>query len=688
MRGELAIALTGVCVWLGACDGEAAPASPDVLGGKGDGPGSVPDGCSSLTVAALDIWAQPLRAPSVRIGATVGTALGLCAGADFGVTVEAPLHHAFEGELAWRGGELTVTQSNAGQDSAWMLTHNGRAWTLWVGLAHRYFAASGPPARHGNDVRLLMDGQDAWSALAAEVKKAQRLVTGTSWWWTSDFELVRDAARHPTTTLLARKANTVIGVLEASPVEKKIMVGQFVGQDGLFSNLTVDDSLLAHAKKSGDRFEYMGEANPTAGDFTLSFPSVDFATRVDDAFAPNGDYAGDVGLAPFVESIAVGASDIPFVAGFELPIASWHQKFWTVDQKVAFIGGMNAKTTDWDTSAHRVFDPLRMKLTATSEQRRAVSEKRAEPDFGPRKDYMVRVAGPSVIDAVEVFHRRWERQRTGTNEYAAQATRFTLGETPAAVANGVQLQMIATMPAPLSENAILESLVRAVGEAKDFIYIEDQYFRAPLLNDAIVARMDAVPGLVLVVVTMPVDEWTDPGCWQTAIAYQRFRTRFPSRFRIYQLRTFDYVRTDCTFCQDETEAHFVAMDTHSKLVIVDDLFLEVGSCNSNNRGLLYEGELAVAVVDTPWVAAQRKRIFANLLGTPSGDIAPKDILKRLDAAATKNQDAWNRWDDEGMDIDLDGDALPTGWQPTGFLYPLTFNPPASCVLEDVGADAT
>ncbi len=671
---------------LAACDGESTPATgPDPLGGKGDG---TTDGCATLKVEALDIWAQPLHDASVRIGADVGTKTGLCAGRDFDISVEAPLHHTFSADLAWHDGELAVAQSNAGENSAWMLTQDGREWTLWVGVAHRYFAASGRPARHGNDVRLLMDGQEAWAAVDAEVKKAQRLVTGTSWWWTSDFELVRDAVRHPTSTLRERNANTVLGVLEATRVEKKIMVGQFIGQDGLFSNLTVDDALLARADAAGDQFEYLGEANPAAGYFDVSMPSVDFAARVEDAFAPNGDYAGDVGLAPFAETIAVGASDLPLVEGFDLPVASWHQKFWTIDQKVAFIGGMNAKTTDWDTSEHRVFEPLRMQLEATTDARRAVQAKQAEPDFGPRKDYMVRVAGPSAVDAVEVFHRRWERQRAGDNEYAAHATGFTLGEVPAAVLGGIQLQMIATMPAPLSENAILESLVRAVGEARSFIYIEDQYFRAPLLYDAIVARMDAVPGLVLVVVTMPVSEWADPGCWQTALAYERFRTRFPSRFRIYTARSFDYVRTDCTFCQDETEAHFVDMDVHSKLVIIDDLYLEVGSCNSNNRGLLYEGELAVAVVDARWVAAQRKRIFANLLGTTSGDVAPADMLQRLDAAAARNQGAWDRWNDEGMDIDLDGDALPRGWEPTGFLYPLSFNPPDSCLLEGVGADAT
>src|SRR5690606_4853593 len=116
--------------------------------------------------------------------------------------------------------------------------------------------------------------------------------------------------------------------------------------------------------------------------------------------------------------------------------------------------------------------------------------------------------------------------------------------------NGLQAQVLATMPAPYSEYSILESMLRAISQAERFIYIEDQYFRAPILYDAIVNRMNAVPNLVLIVVTNPVSEWTDPGCWQTALAYDRFVRQFPNRFRTYKLQAYDVVRTNCTFCFD------------------------------------------------------------------------------------------------------------------------------------------
>lgn len=71
-----------------------------------------------------------------------------------------------------------------------------------------------------------------------------------------------------------------------------------------------------------------------------------------------------------------------------------------------------------------------------------------------------------------------------------------------------------------------------------------------------------------------------------------------------------------------------------------------------------------------------------------GDIAARDILARFDALADQNQSAFDRWQAEGMDLDLDGAPLPAGMSPEGFLYPLVFGPPTDCLLEDVGADAT
>ncbi len=680
--------------------GDGTSCTPTTCACPWESPASCGEAFNRLRVRVTDIWAQPLSGATlalvdvasgqpIRAEALAGFEIDepLCAARDFALSVEAAEHHAFSGTIHWLENDITLS-STPSPDYAWAVSWDDAGPIVWIGLAHRWFSAAGYPARRDNRLEMLMDGEAGWGSLFADLQLAERLVTGASWWWTSELELVRPA-NHLTLDPVTRWDHTVLGALDnLFGVHKKILVGQFISQDGIFSNISVDDALLDRAATAGDDFEYMGQANPAAGEFTVTPPVIDFAGRVIASHPDAGDLIDEAPADPWRAPIAVDPTELPLgLSIFDLPIASWHQKFWTIDQEVAYVGGMNAKTSDWDSSEHRVFDPRRMELDADLDDRRAVERKEEEPDFPPRKDYVVRMEGPIVQDVVDVFDRRWQHQLDEDVEYANLATPITIDPTTRRFPGGVQAQIVATMPDPFDDNTILETLMRAIGNARHLIYIEDQYFRAPILYDAIVARMTEVPTLRLVVVTNDVSEWTDPGCWQTAIAHQRFRSLFRERFRIYRLRSFDYVRTDCTFCWDETEAHFVDHDMHSKLVIIDDVYLEVGSCNSNNRGLLYEGELAIAVHDPTWVAARRKRIFENLLGPGyAGDMPFSDVIAAFDERAHENRIAYERWDDEGMDLDLDGAAVPADMLPSGFVYPLAFDAPDECLIEGVGVD--
>jgi len=127
------------------------------------------------------------------------------------------------------------------------------------------------------------------------------------------------------------------------------------------------------------------------------------------------------------------------------------------------------------------------------------------------------------------------------------------------------------------------------------------------------------------------------------------------------------------------------------MLIVDDVFMSIGSCNKNNRGIIYEGELNVAVLDADWVRAQRRRIFANILpaGTPPTDDTATWWQQFNDAAAW-NDAVWDRWDDEGWDID-NGDGsgpLPVDYSPQRFVHGLSFGTKDDCFLEGVGPDMT
>lgn len=710
MTRELALAAVLVQA-LGGCaavaPGQHEPGDDQPVPSDGKFDGEWPDGADAvLEIHAMDLWAQYLPGDATltveKNGAPVAASgpvaiVPLRGAAGLHVSLAAPDHETLAVDLVFDGtrgpdGLLALPSAVDGR-AGLVVAHrvtttpagdSGTVHSLYLGLRHLWFSAEGRPARRGNDLELLLDGEQAWSRVRDDLEAAADSVLLSTWWWESDFELTRPAGDHVWMTEAERRPGTILAILDGIPATKRVLVGQFLSQDGLLSGMTVDAELVSRGVAAGDGFEYMGQANETSGKFWFAIEPFAFGDRVRQAGAAASSEAFDpeVPIASTIPERLVDLTEMP--TGLELNHASYHQKFAVIDHQVAYIGGMNLRRTDWDTSEHRVFEPRRMLFESTLEERLAVERREALPDAGPRKDYMVRIEGPAAQDAADVFKRRWDLARAEGVAHAASTSAFEVERDLSPVPGGVQAQVTATLPDPLWEHAIAETWLNAVAQAKEYVLIEDQYFRAPLLTEALVARMTAVPGLRLIVVTKPIDEWTDPGCAQTYRAAGELAARFPDRFLLLQLRTFDHV---VTWGWDETEARFADIDVHSKLLVADDVFLSVGSANKNNRGMVYEGELNVAVLDRDWVRAARRRILASMLPP---DVTPADGVaawwQQLAETAARNDAVAAAWDAEGGDISLDGAPLPDDYTPRGFVHSLVFRAVEDCLIEDVGED--
>ena len=116
------------------------------------------------------------------------------------------------------------------------------------------------------------------------------------------------------------------------------------------------------------------------------------------------------------------------------------------------------------------------------------------PPFAPRHDLMVRIEGPAVADLMDNFADRWAqsvearreswlgraidwlRRRLGNDDYPSVDPAPALP--PARGDHWVQV--VRTTPG--GEDGILGAYVRAIRNARRYVYIENQYFRSPVIG--------------------------------------------------------------------------------------------------------------------------------------------------------------------------------------------------------------
>jgi len=614
--------------------------------------------------------------------------------------------------------------------------------TFYIGVAHKWFAPTSTPFSK-NKVELYTNGEDAWNGIADALENAQTEINAVSWTYESDFTL-----RHPVNINENRDPYRITNMLnQGGSVRTRLIIAQLWKQDSWLTNWKNNAELKDRAEDANDSFEFMAQANPTNENYTLFFNSASLSQRLMDTnkeFRFKYEKAvvdSDIG-EQYISPIVCGTErdeagkckfneeiDIHIPLNIEASIASYHQKFFIIDRELAFVGGMNMAEEYWDSASHGVFEYRRMKYDSDAGDREEVRDGddngiKTPADIAPYDDYFTKIEGPLVKEVHNIFSKRWNYLIYNTAKYSENSTIIEPMVNFDSVNDGVMAQINVTMPRPFQENTILESQLLAIRQAKHYIYIEDQYFRMPVLNKAIAVRMNQVPDLKLIVITQPVGEWTDLGCFWTHTSYKFFMDNFANRVEFFQLKSFDYTYPnyncddvsyyDCTVfhghgcCGNEMTAYFKNFYVHAKMFIVDDTYMSIGSCNKNNRGYLYEGEMNISVYDKTWVKTQRKKIFESLLGADNySDVEAYEaedfnlMFDKLKEIAQYNQNAYDAWDtdigegdekrDQNFDIDYTSvskeDALPDTHKPKGFLYPLSFDEPSDCLIEDVGDDA-
>ena len=300
--------------------------------------------------------------------------------------------------------------------------------------------------------------------------------------------------------------------------------------------------------------------------------------------------------------------------------ASLHQKLVVIDAAVGFCGGFDLTRSRWDTSAHRADEPRRVNPGENDQ-------------YAPFHDVMLMVEGDIARTMHELAADRWQRTtgdslpRVVRDGAIPRGIRRAAGLHPAAVwpkgqpahFNNVQVGLARTVPASDADAAVTEvqSLyLDMIAAARRCIYLENQYFSANVLGEALARRLAEPDGPeIIAVLRRSAAGWLEAPTMGTLRTVMLTELRAADRYK--RLHVFYPVVPDPL----HSEA-MVAADVHTKLMIVDDEWLRVGSANFANRSLWLDSECDLVIEAagdsrcSAAIAGVRSRLLAEHLDVP------------------------------------------------------------------------
>jgi phosphatidylserine/phosphatidylglycerophosphate/cardiolipin synthase-like enzyme len=296
----------------------------------------------------------------------------------------------------------------------------------------------------------------------------------------------------------------------------------------------------------------------------------------------------------------------------ERPLHCHHEKTVVIDDRVAFVGGMDLTTQSgdrYDLSAHH--------------PRAAVGW----------HDAAARIEGPAVADVAEHFRMRW-------HEVVGETLPPVMSTQPA---GDVELQVVRTVPekiyeaVPRGDFRIAESYVRAFRQAQRFIYVENQFLWSPEI--ASVLR----------------DKLTDPPSDDFKIVFvlpsKPNSGRDDTRGVLGELVEADDDNGRLLACTLYARLGRVIdpIYVHAKIAIVDDRWLTIGSANLNEHSLFNDTEMNVVANDPELARRTRLRLWSEHLELPSEEI-PDDPARAID-------ELWRPISEEQLERRLAGEPL-------------------------------
>lgn len=293
-----------------------------------------------------------------------------------------------------------------------------------------------------------------------------------------------------------------------------------------------------------------------------------------------------------------------------------HQKSWMIDagtpSETAFVGGIN--------------------LTAKALE---------------RHDAYVEVTGPSATDVHRNFAQRWNdatERHVPDGNWACDGTDELPLPTTASAPRGSSTVQIQRMLPP-AEWSILEQYERAIDAARRTIYIENQAVPIPRIAERLERALARGVEVVLLVPAIPEDPV------YAARKNPARRALFDGLEALGQHPGFRLVGIAASDGRERRPVY-----VHCKLMIVDDAWATIGSCNLHANSLGGATEMNASIWDAAIAHDLRCGLFRKHLGLDTASLNDVEALRLYRRTADTNGGAG--WQGEAFTLEPRKYAVP------------------------------
>jgi phosphatidylserine/phosphatidylglycerophosphate/cardiolipin synthase-like enzyme len=340
---------------------------------------------------------------------------------------------------------------------------------------------------HQGTFKLLINGEAAFKAVYEAIEKAKKSVCIICWGFQPSMYFVRDGKSLMIGELLEQKARQGVRV--------RVLSWAFQFSDHVVVNVTGVKVGLGESNTPGRWNVGISDKPDTSTEKQQAFDERWY--RIYDA---KQSYAGEFNRAVLRKigddfpmdkltftSRSYSGDDKKLVASHTYAdqgltqetkdtlsgYPSHHQKMVLVDYEdsklaVGFVMGHNMLDAYWDTSSH-------------SMKGRPHNPSSGPNGVAPRQDFSSRITGPIIGDIFLNFAQAWKKE-TGEDLPKSDFAKYPLR--PMDDDQPVQAQILRTQPQH-GRFDIRDAYLQAVGNATQCIYIENQYFRWPVLAEKI-----------------------------------------------------------------------------------------------------------------------------------------------------------------------------------------------------------